>query len=203
MFLPSAYLLPQKSTICFAPRSIFKGVLAVLDLVIKHLLSACQVVDVKKIEMGKINQEAEMQQSAIGTGCDESVQGSLVRDQEKIQRYELNLGGNSQECTRQRERGMLGNGRSKWEEMGIYSSMFLGCTLVSLEEVRHYWKWGQRNNWGHIMKVGVQHIRRADYSGSWWAWWIKAVVQNVSWVLDFFKTLKKGMGPFTRLSSYT
>lgn len=24
-----------------------------------------------------------MQQSAIGTGCDESVQGSLVRDQEK------------------------------------------------------------------------------------------------------------------------
>lgn len=103
MFLPSTYLLPRKSTICFVPENIFKGVLAVLDLLIKHLLSACWVVGVK-IEVVKFNGGAEMQQSAIGTGCDESMQGSLVRDEEKNQRYELNLAGKRQECTRHKGR---------------------------------------------------------------------------------------------------
>lgn len=65
------------------PENIFKGALAVLGLVIKHLLSACWVVGAKKTEMVRFNHGADMQQSAIGTGCDESVQGSLVRNQEK------------------------------------------------------------------------------------------------------------------------
>ena len=41
------------------------------------------MVDAKKTKMVKFNLLAEMQRSATGTGSGESIQGSLVRDQEK------------------------------------------------------------------------------------------------------------------------
>lgn len=135
------HILPQKSTIHFIPGNIFKGVLAVLGLVDKHLLSACWLVGAKKTEMVKFNQGAETQQSTNGIGCDESVRGSLVRDQEKNHK-DMNwiLGVKLRMHQRWGERGILGNGTSKWEEMDINSCT--GCTLVLLKWVGGCRKWG-------------------------------------------------------------